>query len=167
MESALRAVVGVMDEIRARSAADDRRIEGRGDELGAHVGRHRPADDPATPGVDDRGEVAGSGPRRERRDVGDPEPVGTRGAEVAVHEIGERCRVLVADRRADEPAAMDAREMVTPHQPRDPLARDVEARVREVGVDAGHPVRAAARGVGAADLRGQCGVRAFPGGGTA
>lgn len=81
--------------------------------------------------------------------------------------VGERRRILVADGGADEPAAMDAREMVTPHQPRDALARDVEARVGEVGVDAGHAVRPAAPGVGAADLRGQSRVRAFSGGGTA
>ena len=93
------------------------------------------------------------------RDVGDPEPVGPGGAEVALDEIGERRGVLGADRRAHEPAAMDAREMVTPHQPRDPLARDVEAGIGEVGVDAGHAVRPAAPGMGAADLRGQFRIR--------
>ena len=104
----------VMDEPGARAAADDRRVEGRRDELGTHVGRHRPADDPAAPGVDDRGEVAGAAPRRQLGDVGDPEPVGALRREVAVDEVGEGLRVLVADRRAHEAAAVDAREMLGP-----------------------------------------------------
>jgi hypothetical protein len=58
-----------------------------------------------------------------------PQPARTRGAEVALPEIGEWRRILVADRRAHEPAAMDAREMVTRRQARDPLEPDVEAGV--------------------------------------
>jgi len=77
---------------------------------------------------------------------------------VAVHEVGELLGILVADRRPDDPAAVDPREMVPPHQPRDPLARDVEAGIREVGPDAGHAVRPAAPGEGAPDLVGQGGV---------
>ena len=87
--------------------------------------------------------------------------------EVAVDEVGEGRRVLVADRRADEPAAVDAREMVAPHEPGDPLARDVVAGLGEVGADAGHAVRPAAAGVGAPDLRGQGRVGDGAGGGTA
>ena len=113
----------------------------------------RPADDPAAPGVDDRGEVAGARAGRQLGDVGDPQPVGTLGAEVAVDEIGEGLGILVADRRAHEPPAVDAREMVAPHQPGDPLARDVVPGLGEVGVDPGHAVRPAAAGVGAPDLR--------------
>ncbi len=76
------------------------------------------------------------------------------GGEVAVDEVGEGRRVLVADRRADEPAAVDAREVVAPHEPRDPLAGHVVAGLGEVGLDPGHAVRPAAAGVGAPDLRG-------------
>jgi hypothetical protein len=144
-----------MDEATRRSTADERRIERRADELGAHVGGHAGAHDPAAPGVDDRGEVAGTGPRRQRGDVGDPEPVGTLGAEVTVDEIREGLRIRVADRGAHEPPPVDAREMLGPHEPRHPLARDMVAGLGEVGVDAGHPVRAAAAGVGAADLDGR------------
>ena len=57
--------------------------------------------------------------------------------------------------------------MVLRHEPGDPLAGDVEARLREVGPDAGHAVRPAAAGVGAPDLVRQLRVRAFPGGRTA
>ena len=156
-----------MNQAVPRTAANDRGVEGRRDELGAHVGRHAPADDPAAPGVDDRGEVAGATPCRELCDVGDPEPVGAGGREVAVHEIGEGRGILGADRRPDEPPAMDTREMVPRHQPRDPLARDAEAGLGEVGMDTRNAVRPAAPGMGPPDLVRQLRVRAFPGGRTA
>ena len=79
---------------------------------------------------------------------------------------GKGAACLVADRRAHEAAAMDAREMLGPHEPGDPLARDVEAGVGEVGVDPGHAIRPPAAGVGAPDLRGQGGVGEGAGGGS-
>ncbi len=161
----LAPVVGVVDEAARRSTADDRRVKGRGDELGPQVGRHRPADDPAAPGVGDRGEVAGPGPCRERGDVGDPEPVGPSGPEVALDEVREGRRVLVADGRSHEAPAVDTREVVVLHQPGDPLARHVVPGLGEVGPDAGHAVRAAAPGMELPDLRGQGRVGALPGGG--
>ena len=148
----------------ARPTADDGRVEGRGDELGPHVGGHAPAHDPAAEGVDDRRQIAGARPRRELGDVGDPESVGARRREVPVDEVGEGRRVLVADRRAHEAATMDAREMLGPHEPGDPLARDAVARLGEVGVDPRHAVRPAAAGVGAPDLRSQGGVGEGAGG---
>ncbi len=75
--------------------------------------------------------------------------------------------MLVADRRADEAAAVDAREVVGAHEPGDPLARDVAARLGEVRPDPGHAVRPAAAGMEAPDLGGQLRVRALPCGGTA
>ena len=112
----------------------------------------------------DRGEVAGPRSRRELRDVRDPQPVGTGGGEVAVDEVGEGGRVLVADRRAEEAAAVDASEMVALHEPRDPLAGHVVPGLGEVRPDPWHPVRAAAAAVEVADLLGQRRVRALPGG---
>jgi len=164
MESALGAMVAVVDEIPARTTVDDRRVEGGGDELGPHVRRDRPADDPAGEGVGDRGEVAGAAPRRQLGDVGDPEPVGPGGGEVAVDEVGEGCGILVADGRAHEPPAMDTREVVAHHEPRDPLARDVEAGLGEVGMDAGHPVRSPAAGMRPPDRVGEGRVGALPDG---
>jgi hypothetical protein len=41
--------------------------------------------------------------------------------------------VLVGDRRADEPAAVDAGEPVAPHEPGDPLARDPVAGLGQPG----------------------------------
>ena len=74
--------------------------------------------------------------------------------------------MLVADGRAHEAAAMDAREMVGPHEPRDPLARDVMAGLREVGADPGTPYVPRLRAWAAVDLRCQGSVGDGAGGGT-
>jgi len=158
LEFTLGAVIGMVDETLAWTAMDDRRIESRGDELGPHVARHAPADDSPAPGVSHRGEVAEARPGRERRDVGDPEPVGAVSNEVALDEVRERGGVLVADRRAHEPSAVDACEPVPAHEPGDPLARDMSAHLGQVLPDPGHAVCASAPDMEASDLGSKLGV---------
>ena len=160
----LGAVVAVVDEVRARAAADDRRVERRGDELGPHVGRHRSSRRPG-----------GSRRRRSRRGSRSPLRVGSSvmsatqsrsgpaAREVAVDEVGNgsacSSRIVVrTKRRRWTPARWSC-----PHQPGDPLARDVVAGLGEVGVDPGHAVRPPAAGVGAPDLRAPGRRRSAPG----
>ena len=159
---ALRAVIGVVDEAVSRPTTGNGHVERRGDELGAHVGGHAPADDAAAPGVGHRGEIAEPGPGRDGRDVGDPEPVGARRMEIAVHEIGRDVSMLIGDRRPDKPAAVDAGDVQGSHEAGDALAGDREARLDEICPDPGHAIRPAAAGMEAADLGGQGGIRELP-----
>ena len=65
-------------------------VEGVDDELGAEVVGDRPAHDPAGPGVDDDGEIDPALTGGLLGDVGDPQPVGSVGTELAVHQIVRR-----------------------------------------------------------------------------
>src|SRR5438132_5178529 len=69
------ALIRVMNHL-GRSALRDGHVERGQDELGAEVGFHCPADDPATPRVEHDGEIQEAGPRRDVRDVRDPQPIG-------------------------------------------------------------------------------------------
>ena len=74
----------------------ERHVERVEDELGAEVCRHRPADDAPTPGIEHDGEVEEARPRRDVRDVGDPERSGAGGDEVALDEIGRGPSIVIA-----------------------------------------------------------------------
>src|SRR6266516_4945256 len=123
-----------MDEldVGARSAQPERHLERVEDEVGAHVHRELPADDHPAVGVDHEREVDESFPAAQVAQVGDPELVRTRGAEVALDEVGpprrQRVRLgrlprLAAPLRADDPARA--------HQPLHAAARHPLAGTRE------------------------------------
>jgi hypothetical protein len=57
IESALPAVIGVMNRALRRPARGDSHLKRRDDELAAHVTVHRPADDPAAEEILHRGQI--------------------------------------------------------------------------------------------------------------
>ena len=77
---------------RAQSERHPQRVE---HERGAHVAGELPADDHAAVDVDREREVQDAFPAAQAREVADPEPVGRRGAEVALDEIRGPLRVGV------------------------------------------------------------------------
>src|SRR5437660_3433695 len=150
----LAALIRVMNHL-GRSALRDGHVERGQDELGAEVGFHRPADDPATPRVEHDGEIQEAGPRRDVRDVRDPQPIGAGRRELAVDEIRGRPRRLVAHRRVERFPTAHALHAGGPHEPGDALAADLEAARREFSVDAWCAVRAARHPVNRVDVRRQ------------
>jgi len=91
-------VVGVVDDV-ARLALRHGHVQRLEDDVGVEVRRHRPADDAATPRVEDDGEVQEAGPRRHVRDVSDPELVGAARREVALDKVVRRTTRRITDRR--------------------------------------------------------------------
>src|SRR6266545_3255548 len=83
----LAALVGVPDQPGVRSTMCKRHLQCVGDELGAQVVGHRPADDPAAVEVLDGDEVEPALPGAQVGDVGDPAAVRSAGGEVALEEI--------------------------------------------------------------------------------
>ena len=119
----------------ARPAARERHVECIEHELGAQMRRHRPADDATAPGVEDDGEEEKAGPGRDVRDVGDPQPVGAVGVEVALDQIGRGTRIAIASGRRDPLAPANPRQPGRTHEPRHPLAADRDAERGQLGVD--------------------------------
>src|SRR5690349_13766878 len=68
----LASLVRVVDDVR-RSTLLDGHVQRVEHELGAEMGRHRPADDATTPNVEHDGEVEEPSPGGDVRDIGDPE----------------------------------------------------------------------------------------------
>ena len=99
-------------------------LEGVGGQVGAQRGRAAPADD--APGVDvhHEGDVHPARPGREVGQVGDPQPVGRRGPEDALHQVSG----TGVDRRGRNGGPLDlaahrAGQAKVAHQPLDPAAR--------------------------------------------
>ena len=98
----LRAVIRMVDAALGRPATRDRHPEGVVGELGRHAARHRPADYPARPDVEHHRQVEPSLVRAHVGDVGEPRPVGTVRAEVALDQVGGGVRL----RRGGLPPAL-------------------------------------------------------------
>ena len=119
-----------------RAAALHRHAQRVGDELGALVGRHRPADDPAAEDIDDDGQEQKARPGRDVGDVSDPALVGSGGGEVAGEQVGSWTGSVIAARRATEPAAGHAGEAAASHQASYAVTPDdVATTVAELGAD--------------------------------
>src|SRR2546430_14527252 len=101
VETGLGAAVGVVDEldVGAGAAQPERHLERVEHEVGAHVRRELPADDHPTVGVDHEREVDEPLPAAQIAQVGDPELARTRGAEVALDEVGPPQRLRIGLRR--------------------------------------------------------------------
>ena len=97
----LHAAVRMMHQpVEGPFARPQRLLQGGEHEVGVQRARDVPADDVAREDVDDEGGVGEAGPGADVGDVGDPEPVGGGGVEVALHQVQRpRCR-LVRDGRA-------------------------------------------------------------------
>jgi len=98
------------------------RIEGQ---VGAPRGRRPPADDPTREHVDDDRHVHEPAPRRDVRQVSDPQLVQPHGGELPRHQIRRSRRRGIRDRRHRElSSAHHAREAQAPHQARHRTAGD-------------------------------------------
>jgi hypothetical protein len=124
----LTALVGMMNDIR-RAALGQGHVQRRQDEVRPEMGVHRPADNAPTPRIEHNGEKEEAGPGRHVRDVHHPEPVGARGRELPLDEIGRRPGPLVADRRRERLAAPRIRR-ATRLRPMGTAAAMSSARIR-------------------------------------
>src|SRR5687768_5821003 len=117
---ALTAVVAVeLDpgDVAVAAALTDGCFEGVGDEFGAHVPGEGPAEQPPGAGVKDARHVQPAFTGRDVGDVAEPQLVELLTVEAALHEVGRRPGVRVADRgayTAPPAAALDAMQR---HQP--------------------------------------------------
>src|SRR5947207_6798393 len=130
VETGLGAAVGVVDEldVGAGAAQPERHLERVEHEVGAHVRRELPADDHPAVGVEHEREVDEPLPAAQVAQVGDPELVRTRGAEVALDEVGPPQRLRIGLRGAPRLATpLRADEPVGAHQPLHPAARHLLA----------------------------------------
>jgi hypothetical protein len=148
-------LVAVVHEPSRRLAARDGRLDGLGDQLGAHVVGHRQADVGAAEQVGDRRQVQLAFQRGDLLDIGDPALVGRGRGELALDQVrgGPGGRVAAGDPAAS--AAVRADQPGRAQQPRDPLATHPLAVLAQVGVDARRPVDAPGGAVERADLGGQ------------
>lgn len=121
-------------------ALADGHVERLGDELGAEVGGHGPADDAPAPDVEDDSEVEESGPRRHIGDVRHPEAIRPLGGEVSIHQVRRFLGPSVLDGGDAEATATHARERSPSHETGNPLAADADALEGQLHVDARHAV---------------------------
>ena len=89
LESTLRPRVGVAGQMvkRAVSSRPGRHVERCNDEVSGHGPTRLPPHDPAGVDVNDEGDVDDTTPGGAVGEVGDPQLVGTRRSEVALHEV--------------------------------------------------------------------------------
>jgi hypothetical protein len=140
---------------RRRSALRHGHVQRGENELSAEMRFHCPTNHAPAPRIDDDGQIQKTGPRRHVRDVGHPQLVRAGDREVTLDEIRRRPGRLIADRRAECLPPAHALQAGAPHEPRDPLAPDVNSPVCELGMDAGHAVGTARLAVDCLDLGAQ------------
>jgi hypothetical protein len=91
------------------------------------MGFHRPADDSAAESVEHHREVKKPGPGRDVGDIGDPQPIGRGGGEVAFDQVGCRLRTALAHGGGYPFASAHSAKACGLHQARDPLTPEIEA----------------------------------------
>src|SRR5918995_4178115 len=112
----------MVDQSLLRAAAGDGVLERDPHERAAHVTGHRPADAGAREAVDNGSQVQLALAGRDLTDVGEPQLVGTPGAEVAADQVGGGPHALDADRGAVPAARAGQALQATPAHPSlDPL----------------------------------------------
>ena len=105
-------------DVGAGVALGERHPQGVEDEVGAHVRGELPADDLAAEGVDHEGEEQVALPAAQVGEVGDPEPVRARGAEVALDQVGPAVGAGVGlGRSPGLPTPLGALDSGVSHQP--------------------------------------------------
>ena len=123
------AVVAVMDRALGGPAALDGHLQRRDDELGAHMGLHRPADDPAAEQILHGGQLQPALAGLDLLDVRAPDAVRHGGTEVAADEVTERLNALDTSRAALAPAPpVRPLKGGRSHQSRHALLADLDAR---------------------------------------
>ena len=94
----------------------------------------------AAPGIQDYGDVQEARPGRQVGDVGYPEPIRALGTEVALNQIGSKNCRTIPHGGGGPLAPTHAPQAFFAHQTSDPLAADVRALGRQLGVDPRRPV---------------------------
>ena len=117
LEPGLNTPVAVVHEVVDRRPGIERLFQRVQREICPQRARHSPADDLPRVDVDHEGDEDEAIPGRDVGQVCDPELVGPRRREVALHEIRWTHRRVVADRRLELPAANHALEAHPLHQP--------------------------------------------------
>jgi hypothetical protein len=123
-------------------------------EFRVHRARHAPADDAAGKHVDHESDVDEPTPRRDEREIGDPQLIRTRRGELPVDAIERTLGMLVRDRR---PSALPAHYSASQ---RPCISRSTVQRPPQCLVEQGISVLLRAlcpRTVLRADATGQCG----------
>src|SRR5229473_4703463 len=108
-------------------ALPQRQVERLQHQFGAQMGFHRPTDDSAAESVEHYRQVKKPGPGRDVSYVGDPQPIGRRGNEVAFDQVGCRPRAALSHRGSYPFAATHSPKAGGLHQARDPLASEMDA----------------------------------------
>ena len=108
-------------------------------ETAGAIGAQRACDTPANdhPGedVDDERDVDEAGPRRHVGEIGDPQGIGPRRRERAVHQVRRPGRRVIRDRRLEALAPDGALEPHIAHQPGGAAASHPDARARQLPPD--------------------------------
>jgi hypothetical protein len=137
------ATIGVEDHaVDVPTAGGHRRLQGVGDEGGAHVLGEGPADHPPREQVDDGGQIQPALTGAQVGDVAAPRHVRGGRVEVPSDPIGGGLRSAVDDRGAHLAPPGLAFPAVEPHDPGDPLARRVEPLTQQPGMHPRRPVGA-------------------------
>jgi len=142
VESALRTPVRMVDQavITLRLARVQRLLQSIEDEIRSHRTADAPPDDATGEDIDDEGDVLPSLPRRDVREVGDPELVRPLGPELPINPVQRARRLAVADGRAHDLASHHATQPEPAHQPFDRASRCCCAFTRQLPPDLVGPV---------------------------
>src|SRR5579872_6797571 len=140
----LRALVGMVNHVLWLPVVNCyvKRVD---DKFGAHVAGHRPTDDATTENVEDHGQEQETRPRRHVRDICHPELVGRRCRKFAIHQVGSRACVLVADGRFEALTAARSLDISLTHQACHAAIADTDLLVAEVSLNARPTVRLSRR----------------------
>jgi hypothetical protein len=102
------------------------------DQVGAHVAGELPADDPARIRVEHEAEEHQALPAAQIREIGAPQGIRARRAEVTIDQVRAAQRGRVGDRRAPRlAAALGALDAGPVHQPLDAVTADLFASALE------------------------------------
>jgi hypothetical protein len=141
----------VMDQPWFRPACPQGHLESGGDQLGAEMVGHGPADDLAAVNVEDNGQVQPALVDPDVRDVAEPELIRSRRGELPLDQVLGLDRPT-RHRRPSEAPWWRSDQAGSSHQPSHPFARDPPALGTEVGVGTRRAVRAATPLVHGSDL---------------
>src|SRR5579863_2902016 len=127
-------------------------------QFGAQMSCHRPADNSAAESIEYHRQVKKSGPSRDVGDIGDPQAIGRRGAEVAFDQIRRRSRVTIPHGGGYPWAPADAVKTRGLHQSRYPLAADVKSFGGQFRMNPRSSIGGARVLMNGRDPRAQCGI---------
>src|SRR5271157_3505762 len=132
VEPGLDAAIAVVNQTREIVASCvDGHLESVESEVGPQTRSGAPAHDPAGKDIDHEGCVAEAGDRPDVGEIGDPEPIGCRGREGPLDEIGRTSGEIGWSRGADAALTGSAHEAERAHEESDAVAPDVLALAAE------------------------------------